>query len=67
LEFGQDFRNLVDVYLDAVFHPRCMEDELVFQQEGWHFEVEEPAEPITFKGAIMITSAYELRVIHHRF
>lgn len=30
----RDFRNLTDVYLDAVFFPRLPEE--VFQQEGWH-------------------------------
>jgi hypothetical protein len=32
-----DFYNLVDVYLDAVFHPRLVP--AVFQQEGWIHEV----------------------------
>ena len=32
----QDFYNLVDVYIDAVFHPRISED--IFRQEGWHVE-----------------------------
>lgn len=32
----QDFYNLADVYLDAVFFPRISED--TFRQEGWHFE-----------------------------
>eukprot|EP00898_Chlorokybus_atmophyticus_P006310 jgi/Chlat1/6680/Chrsp49S00479 len=48
----QDFYNLIDVYLDAVFHPRCISDELVFQQEGWHYELEDPKEPLTFKGVV---------------
>ncbi|MDR3320752.1 MAG: insulinase family protein [Desulfovibrio sp.] len=46
----QDFYNLVDVYLDAVFHPRLSED--VFRQEGWHIEVESPEAPWTFKGVV---------------
>lgn len=37
---AQDFYNLVDVYMDAVFHPKCIEDEQTFQQEGWHFELD---------------------------
>lgn len=36
----QDFYNLVDVYLDAVFHPRCVSDRRVFEQEGWHYEAD---------------------------
>ena len=39
----QDFYNLVDVYLDAVFFPRI--DENCFQQEGWHIEADSPAGP----------------------
>ena len=38
----QDFYNLVDVYLDAVLHPKCIEDEQTFAQEGWHYELEDP-------------------------
>ncbi|KAG2654222.1 hypothetical protein PVAP13_1NG489800 [Panicum virgatum] len=30
----KDFYNLVDVYLDAVFFPKCVEDFQTFQQEG---------------------------------
>lgn len=39
---SQDFYNLVDVYLDAVFHPRCISDPKVFEQEGWHYELDKP-------------------------
>ncbi|MBW1895144.1 MAG: insulinase family protein, partial [Deltaproteobacteria bacterium] len=34
----KDFSNLIDVYLDAVFYPRLTP--LIFQQEGWHYELE---------------------------
>ncbi|GAB4534648.1 MAG: insulinase family protein [Anaerolineales bacterium] len=46
----QDFYNLVDVYLDAVFHPLIPEHTL--QQEGWHYHIESPDEPLTFKGVV---------------
>lgn len=46
----QDFYNLVDVYLDAVFHPLI--PEWVLQQEGWHYELESPAEPLRYKGVV---------------
>lgn len=46
----QDFYNLVDVYLDAVFHPRI--DENVLRQEGWHIEAEGPDSPWQFKGVV---------------
>lgn len=31
-----DFKNLMDVYLNAVFCPLAMVDKRVFEQEGWH-------------------------------
>ncbi len=46
----QDFYNLVDVYIDAVFHPRISED--IFRQEGWHVEAESADEPWIFKGVV---------------
>ena len=46
----QDFYNLVDVYLDAVFFPRI--DENCFQQEGWHIEADSPAGPLRYKGVV---------------
>ncbi len=46
----QDFYNLIDVYLDAVFYPRLTPQ--VLQQEGWHYELNDPAEPLTFKGVV---------------
>jgi Zn-dependent M16 (insulinase) family peptidase len=45
-----DFYNLVDVYLDAVFHPRLTPD--VLKQEGWHYEAESVDEKITYKGVV---------------
>lgn len=48
----KDFYNLVDVYLDAVFFPKCVEDFQTFQQEGWHFELNNPSEDITYKGVV---------------
>lgn len=49
----QDFYNLVDVYLDAVFFPNCVEDFQTFQQEGWHYELDNPEEEITYKGLVI--------------
>ncbi|MBQ1390513.1 MAG: insulinase family protein [Firmicutes bacterium] len=34
----QDFLNLIDVYLDAVLHPLCVQDPFTFRQEGWRYE-----------------------------
>lgn len=46
----QDFYNLIDVYLDAVFYPRITPE--ILEQEGWHYEVESVEEPIAFKGVV---------------
>lgn len=46
----QDFYNLIDVYLDAVFYPRLTP--FVLQQEGWHYELNEPEAPLTIKGVV---------------
>lgn len=48
----QDFYNLVDVYLDAVFHPNCVRDPQTFAQEGWHLELENPEDPLIYKGVV---------------
>ncbi|KAJ7560363.1 hypothetical protein O6H91_04G126700 [Diphasiastrum complanatum] len=48
----KDFYNLVDVYLDAVFHPRCIDEVQTFQQEGWHYELNDPSEDLTLKGVV---------------
>ena len=45
----QDFYNLLDVYLDAVFHPRITED--IFHQEGRHVAAEEDA-PWVYQGVV---------------
>lgn len=46
----QDFYNLVDVYLDAVFHPLITPHHL--DQEGWHYELEEIDAPLKYKGVV---------------
>lgn len=46
----QDFYNLMDVYMDAVFYPRITP--AIFQQEGWHFELEKKDAPMVFKGVV---------------
>jgi len=46
----KDFHNLVDVYLDAVFHPRISPD--FFMQEGWHYELDSPESELKYKGVV---------------
>lgn len=47
-----DFQNLMDVYLDAVFHPNIYEKEEIFRQEGWHYELEDPEGELTLNGVV---------------
>lgn len=37
----KDFYNLVNVYADAVYHPRAVSDPMVHAQEGWHLEIDD--------------------------
>ncbi len=46
----QDFYNLVDVYLDAVFHPLITPHHLA--QEGWHYELNHLDDPLIYKGVV---------------
>uniref|UniRef100_A0AAX7VRB6 Presequence protease, mitochondrial n=1 Tax=Astatotilapia calliptera TaxID=8154 RepID=A0AAX7VRB6_ASTCA len=50
---GKDFKNLLSVYLDAVFFPCLREQD--FWQEGWRLENEDPTDnnsPLMFKGVV---------------
>uniref|UniRef100_A0A6U5MC85 Peptidase M16C associated domain-containing protein n=1 Tax=Calcidiscus leptoporus TaxID=127549 RepID=A0A6U5MC85_9EUKA len=48
----KDFYNLVNVYLDAVLNPRAKRDPTVLQQEGWHYELDDAAAPLSYKGVV---------------
>lgn len=37
----QDLENLADVYMDAVLHPAIYRKRAVFEQEGWHYELDD--------------------------
>ncbi|NDJ76913.1 MAG: peptidase M16 [Chloroflexi bacterium] len=46
----QDFYNLVDVYLDAVFYPNITP--FTLKQEGWHYELDSLDAPLVYKGVV---------------
>ena len=48
----KDFQNLMDVYLDGVFHPSIYREPKIFRQEGWHYELEEPQGQLTINGVV---------------
>lgn len=49
---NKDFRNLMSVYLDAVFNPNIYKHKEIFMQEGWHYCIENEAESITYSGVV---------------
>ena len=48
----QDFMNLTEVYLDAVFAPAIRHNKNIFYQEGWHVEMENADATPTYKGVV---------------
>ncbi len=48
----KDFQNLMNVYLDAVFYPNIYHEPKIFQQEGWHYELEDTKGPLTINGVV---------------
>ena len=48
----QDFLNLTEVYLDAVFAPAILTNPNIFYQEGWHIELDEEGKP-SYKGVVL--------------
>ena len=47
----KDFRNLVDVYLDAVFYPNTYKNPFTLRQEGWHYEFDEAGQ-LVYNGVV---------------
>lgn len=47
-----DYRNLTDVYMDAVLHPNIYKREQIFKQEGWHYELTDLDAPLTYNGVV---------------
>ena len=48
----QDYMNLTEVYLDAVFAPRIFQNPSIFYQEGWHVELTDADATPTYKGVV---------------
>lgn len=48
----QDFKNLMDVYLDAVFNPNITKYEEIFRQEGWHYELTGKDDELKINGVV---------------
>ncbi|SMP03444.1 hypothetical protein SAMN06265361_101449 [Laceyella tengchongensis] len=48
----RDFLNLVSVYVDAVFFPNIHKTPEIFLQEGWHYALSAPSDPLTISGVV---------------
>lgn len=48
----KDFKNLMHVYMDAVFLPNIYKQENIFKQEGWHYELDSKEGDITINGVV---------------
>lgn len=48
----KDFKNLMSVYMDAVFYPQIYNHEEIFMQEGWHYHLTNENDPITINGVV---------------
>ena len=48
----KDFKNLMDVYLDAVFNPNITKYEEIFKQEGWHYELTGKDDELKINGVV---------------
>lgn len=49
---NKDFRNLTDVYLDAVLYPNIYKEPRILKQEGWHYELEGLDQDVTYNGVV---------------
>lgn len=47
-----DFKNIMDVYMDAVFYPNIYDKKEIFMQEGWHYEMESEDALLTYNGVV---------------
>lgn len=48
----KDFKNLMHVYLDAVFFPNIYSKREIFMQEGWHYELDSPEDELKINGVV---------------
>lgn len=48
----KDFANLMHVYLDAVFYPAIYREPRIFEQEGWHYELQDACDELTINGVV---------------
>ena len=48
----KDFRNLMSVYMDAVFRPNIYVHPEIMKQEGWNYSITDPDGPVEYNGVV---------------
>ena len=48
----KDFKNLMGVYMDAVFAPNVIKDDRAFKQEGWHYQLDSADSELQYNGVV---------------
>jgi Zn-dependent M16 (insulinase) family peptidase len=48
----QDFKNLMHVYMDAVLYPNIYQRKEIFEQEGWHYDLESEEAELKYNGVV---------------
>lgn len=48
----KDFANIMNVYMDAVFYPKMYDRKEIFEQEGWHYEMDDVSSALTINGVV---------------
>ena len=57
----QDLLNLMDVYMDAVLNPAIYTKRAIFEQEGWHYELDVPEGAPLAAGTLRSTAWFSTR------
>ncbi|KAM1569486.1 hypothetical protein PS1_034921 [Malus domestica] len=48
----KELHNFVNLLLDAVFFPNCVEDIQIFWQQGLRYELNDPSEDLSYQGIV---------------
>lgn len=48
----KDFKNLMHIYMDAVFNPNIYTEDKIFKQEGWHYELNDKDADLEINGVV---------------
>lgn len=48
----EDYKNMLGIYMDAVFNPKMRSIKEIFFQEGWHYELADKNAPLALNGVV---------------